>query len=231
LDNVRDLGRLVGAEYSTDNLKKELDRVFGTTKLTQLGRKVAIPTFDLDYLKPNSTFRTWKPKIFHNFKGFGSDGDASAADVALYTSAAPTYFPSANGFIDGGVFANNPSMIALAQAISSQNEDIAERAELSDIVLLSIGTGVCPCYIEGTELDWGYAQWAPHLIGLMLDGVAGIADYQVQQLLGEQRYHRVQIVLKGDIPLDGVKKMNEMVQAAEAASLDETIKWLKDNWM
>lgn len=64
--------------------------------------------------------RTWKPKIFHNFKGDDSDGDALIANVALYTSSAPTYLPSADGYIDGGVFANNPSVVALAQAISGK---------------------------------------------------------------------------------------------------------------
>ncbi len=47
-----------------------------------------------------------------------------------------------------GVFANNPSMAALVQAISKRNK-IEERAKLDDIVLLSVGTGVSLSYIGG----------------------------------------------------------------------------------
>ena len=47
--------------------------------------------------------RMWKPKFFHNFEGEDSDGHLGVVDVALSTSAAPTYFPSYGGYIDGGV--------------------------------------------------------------------------------------------------------------------------------
>jgi hypothetical protein len=44
-------------------------------------------------------------------------------------------------------------------------------------VLLLLGTGTSLVYIEGKELDWGYAQSAKQLISLMLDGRVGIAGY------------------------------------------------------
>lgn len=190
-DNIRDLGKIGGADYSNDNLKAELAKFFGKKTLGDLKRKVAIPTFDLDnQAAPHE--RTWKPKIFHNFKGADSDADTLVANVALYTSSAPTYFPSADGFIDGGVFANNPSIVGLAQAISGKNQ-ADEKAQLDEVVMLSIGTGVSLVYIEGQDLDWGYAQWAKPLINVLMDGVAGISDYQARQLLGN-RYQRLQIV-------------------------------------
>ena len=229
-DNLRDLGKTVGADYSAKGLKAELRRVFGDQRLQDLGRKVAIPAFDLDN-EAGPAERTWKPKIFHNFTGADSDGAQRVADVALYTSAAPTYFPSANGYIDGGVFANNPSIVALVQAISARNA-AHERAALDDVVMLSVGTGVSLTYIKGQTLDWGYAQWAQPLINVLMDGTAGIADYQARQLLG-QRYHRLQLVFPPTetIALDAVDKLGRMEALAQALPLDAVAGWIWQHWL
>lgn len=228
-DNIRDLGKTVGADYSSKNLKTELENLFVGKRLEDINKKVAIPTFDLDNEEALGK-RTWKPKIFHNFIGPDSDGKKLIADVALYTSSAPTYFPSADGYIDGGVYANNPSIIAIAQAISQKN-DPAERASLDELVMLSLGTGVSLTYIKGKTLDWGYAQWVKPLINVLMEGVAGISNYQAQQLLGD-RYRRLQIVFNPSetIALDAVDKLDRMDQIATSYKLDETVQWIKDSW-
>jgi patatin-like phospholipase/acyl hydrolase len=230
IDNIRDLGKFVGADYSSEGLRRELKRIFGRTTLAGLRMKVAIPTFDLDNGARISA-RTWKPKIFHNFAGDDSDGSESAAAVALYTSAAPTYFPSAGGYVDGGVFANNPAIVALAQAISQRNLP-SERAAIDRVALLSVGTGVSLRFIEGEELDWGLIQWAKPIIEILMEGVAGIADYQAMQLLGE-RYHRVQPVLphKEKIPLDAVDKIGRMDTIAAEFDLRTTVDWISRHWL
>ena len=229
-DNLRDLGKTVGADYSSKGLKAELKAVFGDLKLRDIPRKVAIPTFDLDNEEVPAK-RTWKPKIFHNFQGADSDGEQLVAHIAQYTSSAPTYFPSADGYIDGGVYANNPSIVALAQAISRRNQP-AERAALDEVVLLSLGTGVSLTYIKGQTLDWGYAQWAQPLINVLMDGVAGISDYQARQLL-DDRYHRLQIVFQPNetIALDAVDKLDRMDEIATGHPLQETVDWLRGVWL
>ena len=229
-DNLRDLGKTVGADYSSKGLKAELKAVFGDLKLRDIPRKVAIPTFDLDNEEVPAK-RTWKPKIFHNFQGADSDGEQLVAHIAQYTSSAPTYFPSADGYIDGGVYANNPSIVALAQAISRRNQP-AERAALDEVVMLSLGTGVSLTYIKGQTLDWGYAQWAQPLINVLMDGVAGISDYQARQLL-DDRYHRLQIVFQPNetIALDAVDKLERMDEIARGHPLQETVDWLRGVWL
>lgn len=229
-DNMRDLGKTVGADYSSKGLKTELKAVFGDLKLRDLARKVAIPTFDLDNEEVPAK-RTWKPKIFHNFQGDDSDGEQLVANIARYTSSAPTYFPSADGYIDGGVYANNPSIVALAQAISSRNQP-AERAALHEVVMLSVGTGVSLTYIKGQTLDWGYAQWVKPLINVLMDGVAGISHYQAEQLLGG-RYRRLQIEFDANetIALDAVDKLDRMDEIAKKHPLEETVDWLRDVWL
>jgi len=232
LDDLVDLGKITGADYDIKNLEREVKKIFGKTTLAQLKRRVLITAFDLDNESHNKASRTWKPKLFHNFPGHDTDGSELAYKVGLYTSAAPTYFPSVDGYIDGGVYATNPSMCALAQ---SQDSDFKNRSSLSDVVLLSLGTGTCLLYIEGKELDWGYAQWAKQLVTLMLDGTSGIADYQCNQILGD-RYHRMAPVFPPNIsiPMDAVDRIPYMVEFAENnkhVDLTATIKWLKDYWL
>ncbi len=59
-------------------------------------------------------------------------------DVALATSAAPVYFPAAcvddHRLIDGGVWANNPSVVSIAEAVSMLE------IPLEAIRVLNIGT-------------------------------------------------------------------------------------------
>ena len=228
LRDLRDLGGVIGAKYGITNLEQELHSIFGPTTLKQLSKKVLITAFDLDNSAPDEAERAWKPKLFHNFTGTDSDGDQLAYKVGVYTAAAPTYFPSEDGYIDGGVFASNPAMCALAQ---TQDPRIGVHPVLGDVVLFSLGTGMSLTYIAGDSLDWGYAQWAKPLVSLMLDGVAGIADYQCKQLLGAS-YHRLAPVFPPDtsIPMDAVDRISEMIAFADRVSLGPTIEWLKTHW-
>ncbi len=214
LDDVLDLFTVVGAEYDNKNLAKELKSVLGDrTTLADLGKHVVIPSFDLDNEAKSKKRRMWKPKFFHNFSGGDSDGDELAMDVALATSAAPTYFPAHNGYIDGGVVANNPAMAALAQALDPKTGD----QQLVDIRLLSIGTGTNTTYIDKKDLNWGYAQWVKPLVELMIDGNMGVADFQCRQLLGE-RYHRLDMVLPQRIKMDDPSKVRVIKEYAARLS-------------
>ena len=229
LDDVLDLGTIIGAQYDDKNLKRELRKILGSTTLGELAKHVLITTFDLDNEAPDPGQRTWKPKLFHNLPGEGNDDNWLAYEVGVYTSAAPTYFPTADGFIDGGVYATNPSMCALAQTQDPRN---AVRPPLSEVVLLSLGTGTSLVYIPGRRLDWGFAQWAKPLINLMLDGVSGIADYQCKQMLCE-RYYRLapQFPAGTSIQMDEVKRIPDMISFASSVSIAETAAWLKQNWV
>ncbi|MBP7829844.1 MAG: patatin-like phospholipase family protein [Kiritimatiellae bacterium] len=229
LDDLRDLGRLVGAEYGNRNLARELTRLFGDTRLEDLEKRVLIPAFDLDNEKPDPGQRSWAPKFFHNFSGPDSDGAQPVWKVALYTSAAPAYFPSVDGYIDGGVAANNPAMAALAQ--TRDRRAFARPPPLDSVVLLSMGTGRSLMRIEGKNLNWGYAQWARPILDILGEGLTGVADYQCRQMLAE-RYHRLAPVFPAGerFPLDGVKRIPDLVAFAGGVDLSSAIAWLRRAW-
>jgi len=103
---------------------------------------------------------------------------------------------------------------------------------LDEVVLLSLGTGTSLQYIKGRSHDWGYAQWVKPLISLMLDGTAGIGDYQCKQILG-QRYHRLAPIFPEGVtvPMDDVDKIPYMIEFAEKLNIDETLEWLRKRWV
>jgi patatin-like phospholipase/acyl hydrolase len=207
------------ADYDNDGLKKVVGDLLGSKKLGDLNKFVTITSFDLDNLDIESKAkatrvykrRVWKAKIFHNFDTTGHDRAESALDVALRTSAAPTFFPSHQGYVDGGLVANNPSLCAIGRAVKSG-------IELDRIVLLSLGTGSCPVYIEGDRLDWGYKQWLPHLLPMFMDGMVGLPDYICDQLL-PARYARVHPPLDEDIPLDAIGRLGDLFDIADKADI------------
>jgi hypothetical protein len=230
LDDLLDLGKLRGADYKTGPMRRVFKRVLGEhTRLGQLRNRVLITAFDMDNEDEEDLKRTWKPKLFHNFPGSGNDRQELAYKVGMYTAAAPTYFPSVDGYIDGGVYANNPAMCALAQ---TQDKRYRPTPSLDEVELLSLGTGTSLFCIRGKTLDWGYAQWIKPLISLMLDGISGIADYQCNQML-RNRYHRLAPVFPPDvsIPMDEVKKIPYMIQFAEELDLRKTVSWIRRHWL
>jgi predicted acylesterase/phospholipase RssA len=116
--------------------------------------------------------------------------------AARATSAAPTYFEPAlvpignatKALVDGGVFINSPSVSAYAEAKRIFPDE-------EEFLLVSVGTGelVRPIAYNDAK-DWGKAGWLLPLLGCMFDGVSDAADYQMQQLLGEN-YYRFQTTL------------------------------------
>ncbi len=228
LDGLAFLAKLVAAPYGNAVLRRALTETFegrGLRTLGDLSRRVLVPTFDLDSSTGPASRpgpRRWKPKFFHNFPGPGSDAGEGIVDVALRTSAAPTYFPSYQGFVDGGVIANNPSMVALAQALHPGGGG----QKLEEVCMLSVGTGVRLRHIAGETHDWGYAQWAIPLSQLIVEGPMDTARYECVQLLGE-RFCRLDAVLEREIDMDDAAAAPDLVAMAGRVPIERTVAWLR----
>jgi len=222
---VKQVGQVMGAKYDVLNLRKILTPYFGAAILndiaTNLRKFVLVPTFDLD--GEIEGVRTWKPKFFHNFPGPDTDAGEMVVDVIIRSSATPVYFPSYQGYIDGGVIARNPSMAALAQAL---NPEIGGQS-INDIRLLSFGSGYYPRYISGPKQDWGLGRWSWPLITLMLDGEIGVNHYESQQILGRKRYHRLAPILPEPVNLDEKDKIPELIEYANKVDIRPTIRWIR----
>ena len=217
-DDIKDLKILIGADYSLENFKSLMERVVGSITLGQLPKKVLITTFDLkdETLDPPR----WKPKFFHNYNSSNGDGDQRLVDVVIRSAAAPIYFPTYQGYIDGGVAAINPSTCAMAQAYHEGFRDVR---------MLSFGTGTNPHWLEEQEADWGVIQWGLKLVNIFIDGVSEVADYQCRQILQED-YFRLQPLLPYSIGLDEWQATDELIAIADSVDLDSLLEWITQSF-
>ena len=211
------LWNLFSSKYSNKTLRKLLHEFFGEVTLGEIS-PVLIPAFDLDR---THTYRKWAPKFFDNLGEV--DKNICVEDVAAYTSAAPTFFPSVDGFIDGGVCANNPSMSAVTAALDKCDTC------LSKIRVLSIGTGQGLQYIKGSP-NWGYYKWAPKLLDVLFDGIVDVPDFQCKAIL-KNHYCRINPKL-GNVPkIDDWKARDYLVEVGNTVNLDLAVEWLQKEWV
>lgn len=174
--------------------------------------------------------------------------DVKLHDAALATSAAPTYFPphaipGLGFFADGGTFANNPCMTALADAFAGKRF-----ASLDDTVTLSLGTGVVPTGIRpgavSDPLDWGVTHWmwpwsfdkvpSMALLDLMMACTSQAATRQARDLLAS-RFCRGNVTLTRAIPLDAWQQVDALQKDAEqymqGAEWAGVRAWVQQHWV
>jgi hypothetical protein len=182
---VSSVGGVLDEQYPHDGLERVLEHYFGDQPLSDVTTRVMVATYDIQNREP-FFFKSWR-----------RDRNAvTMRDVARATSAAPTYFEptvvrigdAGRALIDGGVFANNPTMCAYAE--------IRRDSPSAEVKAISLGTGELIRPISYSEAKcWGRAQWMLPALSCIFDGVSDSVSYQMEQILGEN-FVRLQIDLK-----------------------------------
>lgn len=201
------LRQVFSSKLSAEPLEKALEEILGERRLRDAKIPLVIPSYDA------VEGRIYLFKTAHGSNG-RHDIDMRAADVALATSAAPTYFRAAKSkekfgaqHVDGGVWANNPAMIGIVEAQAFLDKPLEE------IHLLSIGTTLEPFNIS-QHVNSGVAKWNVGLLSLMMEGQSEAANAQASLLLGK-RFHRINTLVKqGQYAMDDGRrgKIAELVQ-------------------
>ncbi len=189
LHRLRTLGGILDEKFPSYEIETILKRYFGDLKLSQLLKPSLITSYDVKRGKPK--FFTQHDAI-EGYASGNSGKDFYVRDVARATSAAPTYFESANIFsisgvgyplVDGGVFANNPSLCAYAEARRMSFGEGKINPGAKRIFMLSLGTGSSDRSYEYNRVrKWGKIEWIKPIIDIMMNGVSQTVDYQLRQI-------------------------------------------------
>jgi patatin-like phospholipase/acyl hydrolase len=177
---------LLRTKYRPNGLAAVVADAFGDTLMCDSTVPLVVPSFDLGQ-RAVHLFKT--P---HNER-LARDWRVRMADVAMATTAAPTYFPAFElpddhvRLVDGGVWANNPSTVGVTEAVSLMGQ------QLENIRLLNIGTATSTA-IRSRGLDQGGLwHWirSPNVVDVLLAGQSIGAFNQAQHLIGPHNAWRL----------------------------------------
>jgi len=201
------------ARYSAARLEAACGHVFCDRTMAALRHSVVIPIFDANQGCPVCFSNIPKaPRVVRS---------GLLKDIACAACAAPTYFASKNGLVDGGIWANDPAMLALATCLSAG-------ADIRSIRLLSISTGRLSPVTMPPLADWGYVQWAPRLVSMLMDGCMDASSHACSQVLGD-RYFRLTYNIPSAWSLDSSSRMPEMLDFADSMPVGDVCTWLSSS--
>jgi len=174
--------QLVKHRYNRAALEEILNEVFCDRQLRDARLRLCIPSFDGRYGEVY-IFKT------PHHPDYRRDARELMRTVAAATSAAPTYYrPLQSGgytFVDGGVWANNPIMVGLVDALACFSIDRGH------VRILSLGCGSEPYIVDRSKI-WpgGLLAWRKVVLAAMsLQSQNAIG--QASLLIGADRITRV----------------------------------------
>lgn len=216
--------------YSDRYLRRFLQKAFGQLLLADIHKPLLIPAVNITKGRP----------FIHrsNYGHIETDLSLHLWDAVLSSCSAPIYFPPNNInneylSIDGGLWANNPSLVCVTEALHHFQTNINE------IKILSLGTGQQTIdFTISTDKAWGVKQWlpfhfptmkvTPKLLDLALQLSSESVTYYCNLLLGDH-YLRINSKLGEEVPLDDlsyIDKLCTMGKEAFAHNLEELIVFL-----
>jgi patatin-like phospholipase/acyl hydrolase len=215
LRNIKTGYGLWAPKYDREGLDCILDKHFGDRLLSETDLPICVTSYDLEAAAP---------KLWSSISAASNKAkDAKLKDIAAATSAAPTYFAPKKFYdmdgnihhgVDGGIFLNNPQILALDEIIKNVPE-----AKREEILVVSMGTG-------NVELNWsveklekaGDIGWVKHgrIIEAMMSSDSDFANLQASILYPNLR--RLQVDLPKELSgMDNSSRNNlsNLLQKAE----------------
>lgn len=209
-----------GPHYSSDPLRAELDKVFGEKRLKEASRPLLIPA---------TVLNRYAPRQFSTFEVPGvvwTDPELKVVDVVMASCAAPSYFSPVKpdhpheerSYVDGGMWANSPSLVAVISA------HYYLKIPLAEMKLLSLGNGEA---VQGANPK-EFATLRPiskpmisSIFDMMFAAQSKAADELVEMVLAPGNFKRINSTLSERINLDdaarAVSKLPPLA-AADAAN-------------
>ncbi|MCL1475739.1 CBASS cGAMP-activated phospholipase [Argonema antarcticum] len=169
------------SKYDNSELRKALEELFENQTITDSHCLLCIPAFSLTDGRP------FIFKYDHNEGNLCRDSKTRYVDIALATSAAPTYLPivtidtyDRKQFIDGGVCANNPTLVGVVEAL---RYFVGNDKRFQKLMVMSIGSlEPNPGRRFVTKHDRSVIDWNKDLIATFFEGQAYLTSYFVETL-------------------------------------------------
>jgi patatin-like phospholipase/acyl hydrolase len=186
------LDELFRSRYSFDGVIALLKEYATDIKLTHINKsRLIVPSTNLIQGKPYIFKTPHLPDQSDNY-------DFYAMDVILASAAAPGFFdpvtlPGHGIFSDGGIWANNPSLVAYTEAVKISMEctrDVDPKFNFNEISILSVGTGHAIDNYSPPYLKAGVRWWSKRLMDLMFESQTQSTNYYLDKLL-HKKYYRV----------------------------------------
>lgn len=169
----------LGSKYDNKELEKALQEMFRDCTLADSHCLLCIPAFSLTDGRP------FIFKYDHIEGRLNRDNKTKYVNVALATSAAPTYLPIITienyydrQFTDGGVYANNPTLIGVAEAFKYF---VGKDKKFQQLMVMSIGSlETNPGRRFFAKHGRSVLDWNKDLIATFFEGQAYITSYFVE---------------------------------------------------
>lgn len=156
-----------------------LTELFLGKTLGELEHRVLVPAVNATTGKPQFFKTPHSPRLTRDHR-------LKLVDVALATTAAPTYFPlhridQLGVFADGGLVGNSPGFYGLQEA----KKFICLPHEQLRVRVLAVGTMTLGCAVAGSaDLDRGRLQWASDIFDLTISAQESSTHFLLEQELG-----------------------------------------------
>jgi len=153
------------------------------------------------------------PKVFSSLSV--EDGTMLISDCVRASCAAQTYFRPWQGYGDGGIFTNNPSMVAVTWAMREFG------IGMDEIELCSIGTGAFSR--SGYENGDNLVYWGNWMVRALFEGGADKLFDEMASSLPLKRYDRYQFVKRPYWKIDNIEHMREAIEDWMHPALDMSL--------
>ncbi|KAI8023774.1 Patatin-like protein 4 [Camellia lanceoleosa] len=199
---LKGLKAVVDTAHTGEHLNEVAGEVLGEdTLLKDLSTNIVIPTYDIHKLRP---------VVFTTRLAKEQNSKIKLRDIVVSSASAPYFFPpkifEADGkqynLVDGGLFANNPTMLAIREA----SKVFGGTGDYSNYLILSLGTGKEKLSGGRTIITGGIFDWfwfldfepitftlkkkTPPLVDVLFRVSQDVADIVTSYTLGERNLRR-----------------------------------------
>lgn len=226
---------LYGGKYSNKYLIEALEKVFNKNVIGNSNCLLCIPAYSITDARP------YIFKYDHKEGDLSRDNNTKYVEVALATSAAPTYFPlveikehNNKQFIDGGVYANNPAYIGFTEAI---DYFVGQDKQFQQLSILSVSSLEVPSgKPTGLKPNRALINWRKDLVNPFMNGQSHVIDFSLKKISEKKAFNLCYVRIPSTVisadqchlaTLDNASK--EAIDFMKGQGNDQGLVWSKKN--